>query len=107
MIHDILHRHNYLSALIPEMLGFKERVMKHTGFHEYKDGVRFNPDCPACQYGDEDKQYTLGSSIVRDGQPFRYVKMGCSLETLAKIRDEKQNELEYILSIANIPNRIV
>jgi len=23
-------------------------VNEHTGFHEYKDGKRFNPDCPAC-----------------------------------------------------------
>ena len=81
--------------------------MKHTGFHEYKDGVRFNPDCPACQSGDEDKQYPLGSSIVRDGQPFLYVKMGCSLEEAAKIRDKAQDELEYLLSLGNIPKRVI
>lgn len=26
----------------------QRRIMEHTGFHEYKEGKRFNPDCPAC-----------------------------------------------------------
>lgn len=26
--------------------------MEHSGFHEYKDGQRFNPDCPACSEED-------------------------------------------------------
>jgi len=33
--------------------------MKHIGFHEYVDGVRFNPDCPTCQESGGDYSFAL------------------------------------------------
>ena len=54
----------------------------HTGFHEYKDGKRFNPDCPACKF-----------------------------EELARIRDEKLLDLASIFTqlqiLATLPARVV
>ena len=29
---------------------------EHTGFHEYKDGRRYNPECLACLAEDRDKK---------------------------------------------------
>ena len=55
---------------------------EHTGFHEYKDGKRFNPECPECKR-----------------------------EELIKIRDEKQLELTSIFTqiqiLASLPTRLV
>lgn len=60
----------------------------HTGFHEYKDSKRFNPDCPVCK---QDAEITL--------------------EELAKIRDEKRMEWASIFTqiqiLASIPPRLV
>jgi len=71
-------------------------VSEHTGFHEYKDGIRFNPECPACR-NHEKQEYSLGTEAIRDGHRFYYGKFGYNLEQLAKIRDEAQAELERIL----------
>ena len=32
---------------------------EHTGFHEYKDGKRFNPDCLACLKEEENRKKRL------------------------------------------------
>jgi len=81
-------------------------MVKHTGFHEYKDGIRFNPDCPACR-DHTDQEYPLGTEAIRDGQRFYYAKSGYSLEELAKIRDQARDDLELLLSLPGIPKRIV
>ena len=73
---------------------------EHTGFHEYKDGIRFNPDCPACQCH-EKQEYPVGTEAVRDGQRFYYCKFGYSLEQLVKIRDKAQAKLEDIIGWSN------
>ncbi len=38
---------------------------KHTGFHEYKDGKRFNPECLACPRLPSDKLRKLSLLRIR------------------------------------------
>ena len=55
---------------------------EHTGFHEYRDGKRFNPDCLECQW-----------------------------EEMIKRRDEAQAELEAALVtiglLLDMPKRVI
>ncbi len=42
---------------------------EHTGFHEYKDGKRFNPECLAClaeERGNLLKLFELRIQILKD-----------------------------------------
>ena len=53
---------------------------EHTGFHEDKHGVRFNPDCPVCQTGGGDYTLLFGELLA-----------------LAKDRNQKQQQFEEAL----------
>ena len=67
-------------------------MSEHTGFHEYKDGKRFNPECLACLAEDRDKKklllYLGMRSLVFQLHALRLIIKGFNIQDIPTREDE-------------------
>lgn len=69
-----------------------EPTKEHKGFHEYKNGQRFNPDCPACR----------GIITTKD----TCADCGVELTGISQVKEKKWGgKRNGVLSVENVVGR--
>lgn len=80
---------------------------EHSGWHEYKDGKRFNPDCPACVADDRDfKKHQLEQLLAKCREDCEACADGfisTHEKATNEVRKQERERIRKQLAVVEIP----